>query len=80
MLGDNGLYHQSWFLDTFLEMPDDLAEASASGKRFAVIWEQKGCPYCKEMHRVNFARAEINDYVREHFAVVQLDPWGARAR
>ncbi len=27
---------------------------------------------------VNFARPEINNYVRENFAVLQLDLWGSR--
>ena len=44
ILGDDGLYHQPWFLNSFLDLKDDLAEAAAEGKRFAVIWEQRGCP------------------------------------
>ena len=43
-----------------------------------VLFEQRGCPYCKELHAVNFARSEITDYIREHFMVVQLDLWGSR--
>jgi len=66
------------FLDSFLELRDDLQEASDEGKRFAIIWEQKGCPYCKEMHQVNFARPDVNEYVRENFAILQLNLWGSR--
>ena len=77
-LNDDGLHVQPWFVQSFLEMRDDLADAAAAGKRLAVIWEQKGCPYCREMHRVNFARDDISTYVREHFAVVQLNIWGSR--
>jgi len=77
-VSDDGLYTQPWFLQTFLDMREDLQEAAGQGKRFAVLWEQKGCPYCREMHRVNLARPEINAYVREHFAVVQLNIWGSR--
>lgn len=78
MLNDDGLHVQPWFLQSFLEMREDLDEAAAAGKRLAVIWEQKGCPYCREMHRVNFARSDISDYVSEHFVVVQLNIWGSR--
>ncbi len=78
VLGDDGFYRQSWFLNSFLVLGDDLAEAGAEGKRFAVIWEQRGCPYCRETHLVNFARPEINKYVRENFDILQLDLWGSR--
>jgi thioredoxin-related protein len=77
-VNDDGLYTQPWFLHSFLELGDDLAEAHAAGKRLAVIWEQKGCPYCKEMHLVNFADPQINDYVRENFEVLQLNIHGLR--
>jgi thioredoxin-related protein len=78
ILGDDGLYHQPWFLNSFLDLKDDLAEAAEEGKRFAVIWEQRGCPYCRETHVVNFARPEINRFIRENFNMLQLDLWGSR--
>lgn len=78
ILGEDGMYHQTWFLNSFMDLKEDLAEAAEAGKRFAVIWEQRGCPYCRETHMVNFARPEINKYIRENFAVLQLDLWGSR--
>jgi thioredoxin-related protein len=78
VLTDDGLYRQPWFLDTFLEFADDLDAAAAKGKRLALIWELKGCPYCKEMHFVNFARKDVEDYVKTHFDVVQLNIIGSR--
>ncbi|HHI82905.1 MAG TPA: thioredoxin [Rhizobiales bacterium] len=78
VLGDDGLYHQPWFLDSFLELKDDLEETTQKNKRFAVFWELKGCPYCKETHFVNFARPDINKFVRENFEIVQLNLLGSR--
>jgi len=75
---EDGLYKQPWFLETFLELADDHLEASQAGKRFAIIWEQKGCPYCKEMHEVNLAQPKIHEYVRDNFAILQLNLWGSR--
>lgn len=75
---DDGLYRQPWFLDSFLELADDLQLSQDEGKRFAVMWELKGCPYCKETHLVNFARPDINDYIREHFNILQLNFIGSR--
>ena len=77
-MGDDGLHKQDWFLDSFLELPEDLAEASSEGKFLMVLIEQAGCPYCAVLHAENFARPEIVDYLKADFVVVQLDLWGAR--
>jgi len=77
-LGENGLYVQPWFLQSFLDLKEDLDEAAGKGKRFAILWEQKGCPYCKETHFVNLANPEIAGYIQKHFVVLQLDLWGSR--
>jgi thioredoxin-related protein len=78
LLNDDGLFTQPWFMQTFLDLRDDQREASEADKRFAVIWEQKGCPYCKEMHLVNFAKPAVSDYVKSNFGIVQLNLWGSR--
>ncbi|HSR81933.1 MAG TPA: thioredoxin family protein, partial [Hyphomicrobiaceae bacterium] len=76
---DDGLYRQSWFQLSFLDLREDFADAKAAGKRLAVLFEQRGCVYCASLHNEVLAARYINDYVRENFAVVQLDLWGARA-
>jgi thioredoxin-related protein len=78
ILTDDGLYKQPWFLESFLDLPDDLEGAHKQGKRFAIMWELKGCPYCKETHFVNFAQSRIADYVKANFEVLQLNIIGAR--
>jgi len=76
--GDDGIYHQPWFVQSFFDLKEDFAEAKKSGKRFAVIFEQRGCSYCTKMHKEVLSKRYINDYVRENFAIVQLDLWGSR--
>jgi thioredoxin-related protein len=78
ILTDDGLYKEPWFLESFLELADDLEGAQKEGKRFAISWELKGCPYCKETHLVNFAQPRIADYVRSNFVVLQLNIIGSR--
>ena len=78
-IGDDGLHVQPWFMQTFLDLAEDKAEAEAAGKHFAIVFEQRGCPYCKAMHEVNFARPEIADYVSSNFGMLQLNLWGSRA-
>jgi thioredoxin-related protein len=78
VLTDDGLYTQPWFLQSFLELADDVQGAATSGKRLAVMWELRGCPYCKETHLVNFAKPEIESYIKQHFEILQLNIIGSR--
>ena len=78
ILTDDGLYRQPWFLDSLLELADDLEEACGRSRRFAVLWELRGCPYCKDTHLVNFAKPEIAGFVKEKFDILQLNIIGAR--
>ena len=77
-MNDDGLHVQPWFMETFLDLRDDLAETTAAGKRFAVLWEQRGCPYCREMHEVNLQKKQIVDYLTANFGILQLNLWGSR--
>jgi thioredoxin-related protein len=78
ILTDDGLYKQPWFLESFLDLHDDLEDAFKAKKRLVVMWELKGCPYCKETHFVNFARPDISDYIKANFEVLQLNIIGSR--
>jgi thioredoxin-related protein len=78
ILGDDGLYRQPWFLESFLELADDLASADEKNKRFAVMWELRGCPYCKQTHLINFGEPKIEAFIRERFDILQLNIVGSR--
>lgn len=75
-LGDDGLHKQDWFAVTFKDMSEDLETASDEGKRLAVIFEQRGCIYCKAMHEKVFSDPEISKYISENFIVVQMNLFG----
>lgn len=77
-VNDFGLYHQDWFLESFLDLKEDFEGAQAEGKRFAILWEQKGCPYCKDMHSINFAKDDIRNYAQDNFVILQMNIWGDR--
>uniref|UniRef100_A0ABS3MSC0 Thioredoxin family protein n=2 Tax=Bradyrhizobium quebecense TaxID=2748629 RepID=A0ABS3MSC0_9BRAD len=77
-LGEDGLYHEPWFLQSFLDLREDLESAAAGGKRLAVMWELRGCPYCRETHLVNLADTDITNYIRDNFEVLQLNLIGSR--
>lgn len=75
-MGDDGLHKAPWMRDTFKDLGEDLAEATAEGKRLMVIIEQRGCIYCKKMHEEVFVRPEISDFIEKNFFVVQLNMFG----
>jgi thioredoxin-related protein len=78
VMTDDGFYRESWFLESFLELADDLAAARESKKRLAIMWELRGCPYCRETHLINFAKPEIENYIKERFDILQLNILGSR--
>ncbi len=77
-LSEDGLYEQPWFLQSFLDLADDFRGAKEKGKGFILIWELRGCPYCKLLHTVNLANPKIAAYAQENFDVLQLNLVGSR--
>ncbi len=75
-LGDDGLHKAPWMRDTFKDLGEDLAEATAEGKRLMVLVEQRGCIYCQKMHEEVFAVPEIAQYIDDYFFVVQINMFG----
>jgi thioredoxin-related protein len=75
---DDGRPSQDWFLNSFLILKEDLSASAAQGQRFAILWDQRGCPYCLEMHKVNFGDPAVSRYIRERFNILQLDMLGSR--
>ncbi len=75
-LGDDGLHKAPWMRDTFKDLGEDLAEATAEGKRLMVLVEQRGCIYCKKMHEEVFVVPEIAEYIEDNYFVVQINMFG----
>lgn len=69
---------QDWFHEGFLNLREDLEEAQGAGLRLVAEFEQRGCPYCVEMHTDHLARPEIEAYIRPRFRIMRLDLHGSR--
>lgn len=76
--GPDGLYNEPWLVSGVADLGKAYAEAATTGKRFIILWEMKGCAWCKMLHVENFARPDIVKYILENFAVVQLNLDGTR--
>lgn len=75
-VGDDGLHKQSWFSITFRDIAEDIEQASAEGKRLALIFEQRGCIYCAQMHEEILSDPEVREYLEENFMIVQYNMFG----
>ena len=72
------LESQPFFKDSFLNLKDDLSEATKKNRILVLFFEQDGCPYCVETHKVVFADKRIVDSIKAKFDMVSLDIWGNR--
>jgi len=75
-LGDDGLHKTAWMRNTFKDMTEDLSEANAEGKRMMIIFEQRGCIYCTQMHEEVFPLPEITKLIEDNYFVVQMNLFG----
>jgi len=75
-LGDDGLHKPDWLEETFLDLREDLAEATAQGKRLVLMVEQRGCIYCTKMHEKILPDERIDAIIRESFYPVQINLYG----
>lgn len=67
-----------WFKNSFLDIREDISEATEAGKRVVLYMYQDGCPYCKKLLEDNYGNREIADYSRKHFETIAINMWGDR--
>ncbi|NOY67820.1 MAG: thioredoxin fold domain-containing protein [Gammaproteobacteria bacterium] len=65
-----------WFKLSFMELAEDVAEASEDGKRVVLYFYQDGCPYCKKLLEVNFRNSEIVKKMKSKFELIAINMWG----
>ena len=67
-----------WFKESFLEFEDDVAEATAAGRRVMLYFHQDGCPYCARLVEENFTDPKLKAFIIENFDGITLNMWGDR--
>ncbi len=66
----------AWFKHSFLDLPEDVREAAAEGKRVMLFFHQDGCPYCAKLLNENFTLKQIVDKTVNGFQVIAINIWG----
>lgn len=75
-VGEDGLHKEPWFKVSFKDMAEDVREAAAHGKRVAIVFEQRGCIYCAELHEKVLSDPGIAEYISTNFDVIQMNLFG----
>lgn len=71
-------YHEkpSWFKESFLDLREDIQEATENKKRVLLYFYQDGCPYCAKLLQDNLGQKKIADKTSKHFDVIAINMWG----
>ena len=67
-----------WFKESFLEIADDVDEASETGKHVMLFFDLNGCPYCDRMLRESFETDPTSSYIQANFDVIAINIQGDR--
>ncbi len=67
-----------WFKQSFLDVREDIAEATGASRRVVLYFYQDGCPYCKKLLEDNYGNRDISEYSRKHFDTIAINMWGDR--
>ncbi len=78
LAGSGHLEHPDWFMQSFLDIGEDIAEAAEQGKYLALYFYQDGCPYCRKLIEENFGDEKIVAYTRRHFEIVAINIYGSK--
>ena len=66
----------AWFKQSFLDIREDVQEATHAGKRVMLYFYQDGCPYCKKLLEVNLADRDLSQRIRKGLDVIAINMWG----
>ena len=78
LLGTKTSSHPDWFKESFLDIAEDVDEATDAGKHVMLFLEMNGCPYCYKMIEENFKGSDYSGWLQEHFDVIALNIRGDR--
>ncbi|NNE64188.1 MAG: thioredoxin fold domain-containing protein [Gammaproteobacteria bacterium] len=75
-----GAPHQapSWFKESFLEIADDVEEASEENKHVILFFQLNSCPYCDRMLEESFEAEPLSSYIQQHFDTIAINVRGDR--
>lgn len=75
-----GIEHSmpDWFKESFLDIQNDVKEASDSKKHVMLFFHLNECPYCDKMLKESFSKPPLKDFIQTHFDVIAINTKGDR--
>lgn len=75
-----GVTHQApaWFKESFLDIAEDVDEASEAGKQVLLFFQLNDCPYCDRMLSEAFEPESMATYIQQHFDTIAVNVRGDR--
>ena len=77
-LGGKDTEYPAWFKQSFLDIKEDIQEATDTGKRLVIFFYQDGCPYCNALVERNFSQKNIQEKAQQNFDIIAINMWGDR--
>ena len=68
----------SWFKESFLEIADDVDEATANGKHVLLFFQLNDCPYCDRMLEETFEAELLISFIQKNFDSIAINVRGDR--
>jgi thioredoxin-related protein len=78
LTGGKASEHPEWFKESFLDIAEDVAEATEQDRHVMLFLHLNNCPYCYRMVEENIRHAPYTDFIRAHFDVIALNIRGDR--
>ncbi len=69
--------HPDWFKQSFLDIAEDIEEASEEDRHLMLYFYQDGCPYCKMFIENDLGQHDIAEYAKTHLDLVAINIFGA---
>ncbi len=68
-----------WFKQSFLDISEDVDDATVNNKHLMLFIDLDGCPYCTKMLKESFvSQNETSQFIKKHFDVINLNVKGSR--
>lgn len=77
ILGGKDTTMPSWFVNSFMDISEDISELADKNKRLILFVHQANCPYCHRFVTRNLEDKDTKKKIDEHFGVVSLNMFGA---
>ena len=67
-----------WFKDSFLDIQEDVEEATENNRHVILFFQLNDCPYCDRMLRESFEAEPLKSMIQDNFDVIAINVKGDR--